>query len=97
MAERLRLARERSKQRKELLKYTLGVDDLSAALGSSPIQSEPKPVSSVTGKNEPCSLISKPISVKTTLIDIKKMLDLLAYNPGINSNKRFFALTAMRE
>ena len=71
MAERLRLARERSKQRKELLKYTLGVDDLSAALGSSPIQSEPKPVSSVTGKNEPCSLISKPISVKTTLIDTK--------------------------
>jgi hypothetical protein len=39
MAERLRLARERSKQRKELLKHTLGVDDLSAALGSAPAKS----------------------------------------------------------
>ena len=43
MAERLRLARERSKQRKELLKHTLGVDDLGAALGSSPSKSDSKP------------------------------------------------------
>lgn len=53
MAERLKLARERSKQRKELLKHTLGVDDLSAALGSSPVKSEPKWTSQATSKPEP--------------------------------------------
>ena len=52
MAERLKLARERSKQRKELLKHTLGVDDLSAALGSSPVKSEPKLSSQPTGQPE---------------------------------------------
>ena len=55
MAERLRLARERSKQRKELLKHTLGVDDLGAALGSSPSKTDSKPEkqsSSNSGKSD---------------------------------------------
>ncbi len=53
MAERLRLARERSKQRKELLKHTLGVDDLGAALGSSPSKSVSKPANySLTSKTD---------------------------------------------
>ena len=43
MAERLRLARERSKQRKELLKHTLGVDDLGAALGTKTSESKAAP------------------------------------------------------
>ena len=35
-SDRLKAARERSRMRKELLKHTLGVDDLSEALGSKP-------------------------------------------------------------
>ena len=53
MAERLRLARERSKQRKELLKHTLGVEDLGAALGTKTSESKPAPSnSSVPSKTD---------------------------------------------
>ena len=51
MDERLRLARERSKKRKELLKHTLGVDDLGVALGTKTSESKPSSTS-VSSKND---------------------------------------------
>ncbi len=73
MAERLKLARERSKQRKELLKHTLGVDDLGAALGSSPSKSDSKPaIFSSTSKTDSKSTSSgllKPGSAKLSKTD----------------------------
>jgi hypothetical protein len=43
MSERLKLSRERSKLRKELLKQTLGVRDLKAALGVKSVNVVSKP------------------------------------------------------
>jgi mRNA (2'-O-methyladenosine-N6-)-methyltransferase len=86
MAERLRLARERSKQRKELLKHTLGVDDLGAALGSSPSKTDSKPA------NQNSSLTSKSDAKSTTSTSASKSSQSesgnISYEDGGSGGKR---------